>query len=228
MTKHTDELIALVLGEAKPSPELKRWLATPAGQREFKAYQRAVGALNQLHGEIKMTESQPTVYYAALSTPIGKVFIGATPDGLVCLSFARTEHDFVEELSAQVPGRLAKSTEKMAAIAGQLNDYFAGRRRVFDLPLDWRLTTPFQREVLRATLQIPAGQTLTYRDIAQRIGKPKAARAVGQALGRNPIPIVIPCHRVLGSDGSLHGYSGGRGIATKAQLLQLEGAAWAA
>jgi methylated-DNA-[protein]-cysteine S-methyltransferase len=223
--KHEEALMAMVLDGAAPSPELKSWLATAAGKRELAAYQKALGALNRLYGEARPPEL-PTVYYSALATPIGKIFVAATDTGLVCVSFAHNEADFAEEMRGQLRARFVKSAEKVAGVAAQLRDYFAGKRRVFDLPLDLRLTTPFQRQVLLAALQIPCGQTLTYAGLAQRIGKPKAARAVGQALGRNPIPIVIPCHRVLASDGSLRGYSGGRGIETKAQLLQLEGA-WA-
>jgi methylated-DNA-[protein]-cysteine S-methyltransferase len=100
--------------------------------------------------------------------------------------------------------------------------YLQGRRRTFDLPVDLRHLTPFQQRVLHAAQAVPRGQVSTYGQIARRIGRPRAARAVGQALGSNPIPIVIPCHRVLASDGSLHGYSGRGGIKTKAWLLRLE------
>jgi methylated-DNA-[protein]-cysteine S-methyltransferase len=106
----------------------------------------------------------------------------------------------------------------------QVKEYLEGQRTKFDLPLDMSALSEFQRRVLTIALKIPRGQYLTYGDVAKAIGKPQASRAVGQALGHNPVPIVIPCHRVLGSDGSLHGYSGGGGLQTKAWLLQLEGA----
>jgi methylated-DNA-[protein]-cysteine S-methyltransferase len=106
----------------------------------------------------------------------------------------------------------------------QVREYLDGKRTKFDLPLDMTTMTDFQRQVLSAALKIPRGKWLTYGEVAKAIGRPQASRAVGQALGHNPVPIVIPCHRVLGSDGSLHGYSGGGGIQTKAWLLQLEGA----
>ena len=106
----------------------------------------------------------------------------------------------------------------------QLQEYFQGKRSSFKLDLYLNDLTQFQRRVLLATLDIPQGQITTYGEVAKRLGKAQWARAVGQALARNPIPILIPCHRVLAADGSLHGYSGGKGIETKARLLQLEGA----
>ncbi|MCB1687205.1 MAG: methylated-DNA--[protein]-cysteine S-methyltransferase [Halioglobus sp.] len=108
----------------------------------------------------------------------------------------------------------------LTACAGQLADYFAQRRRHFDLPLRAQ-GTPFQHAVWRALAEIPYGELRSYRDIAQTIGNPAAVRAVGAANGRNPIPIVVPCHRVIGSNGSLTGFAGG--LATKTYLLQLEG-----
>lgn len=224
MKKYDDELIPVILGEAEPSPELNRWLDTLEGRRELAAYHKTLEALNELYGNIQLSGPQPVVYYAALITPIGRLFAAATETGLVRLSFTRSEHAFVSALQEQLRARVVKSSEKLSHFAGQIQDYLLGKRQVFDLPLDLRLATPFQRQVLLAALKIPRGQTTTYSDIARRIGKPQAARAVGQALGHNPIPIIIPCHRVLASDGSLRGYSGGHGIETKAHLLQLEGA----
>lgn len=104
---------------------------------------------------------------------------------------------------------------------GQLLEYFAGKRKVFDLPLELR-GTEFQKSVWLIIDQIKFGETLTYADIAARIGKPKAARAVGGAVGANPVPLVVPCHRVLGASGKITGYSGGEGLPTKRKLLGLE------
>lgn len=107
-------------------------------------------------------------------------------------------------------------------IARELIEYAEGKRREFTLPLDWSAMTPFQRKVLRAIAKIPFGETRSYGWVARKIGKPRAARAVGRALATNPLPIVLPCHRVLGSDGGLHGYGGG--LPLKKKLLELEGA----
>jgi methylated-DNA-[protein]-cysteine S-methyltransferase len=106
-----------------------------------------------------------------------------------------------------------------------VGQYLAGRRQAFDLPVDLSAVTSFQREVLLAACQIPRGQVRTYAEVARQIGRPKAARAVGQALASNPVPIVVPCHRVLAADGSLRGYTGGGGLRTKRRLLTLEGVA---
>jgi methylated-DNA-[protein]-cysteine S-methyltransferase len=116
------------------------------------------------------------------------------------------------------------SPDKVAVVIQQLKEYFQGKRSAFSLKLNIKDLSQFQQKVLRATLDVPHGQITTYGEIARRLGKVRLARAVGQALARNPIPILIPCHRVVGADGSLHGYSGGQGLETKGQLLKLEGA----
>lgn len=221
MNKYEDQLIAVLLGDAAAAPEVERWLQTEAGRRELTAYQQTLDALERVYGETPAP--RPVVHYAALETPIGPVFAAATEAGLVRVSFLRSEASFVAELRRQLKAQAVKSPEKLAGIMAQLRDYLKGKRRAFDVPVDLRLATPFQRRVLQAALGIPRGQTATYADIARRIGQPGAARAVGQALGRNPVPIVVPCHRVLASDGSLRGYSGGGGVRTKARLLALEG-----
>ncbi|MFQ5665717.1 MAG: methylated-DNA--[protein]-cysteine S-methyltransferase [Candidatus Binatia bacterium] len=126
------------------------------------------------------------------------------------------------ELRQRLQMDVVRSPAKMAAIVQQLTAYFSGHRRTLDLPLDLRRATVFQRRVLLAARQVPAGQVVSYGEIAKRIGQPRASRAVGQALGRNPIPIVIPCHRVVAGDGTLGGYTGGLHI--KKKLLGIEAA----
>ena len=125
------------------------------------------------------------------------------------------------EFLARQSGVLFRDDSLTQGVKQQLREYLEGERRHFDLPIDWRHMSDFQATVLRGALQIPAGEVLSYGELAQKIGNPKAARAVGRALGTNPMPIIIPCHRVLASDGSLTGYIGG--TAVKAHLLQLEG-----
>jgi len=146
--------------------------------------------------------------------------LAATESGLNRVGFNQPEASFFAQLDRMA--RTERDPRAIAEIAGQLAEYFAGRRTVFDLALDWGGVGAFQRRALEAALSIPFGQTFTYQQVAQAIGKPKSSRAVGQAMARNPIPVVVPCHRVLGSDGSLHGYAGG--LERKAILLKLEGA----
>jgi methylated-DNA-[protein]-cysteine S-methyltransferase len=165
------------------------------------------------------------VYYDVVHTSeVGALFVAVSERGLLALDFGLREEDFISRVQKRSSAVLMRSREHTAEALRQVREYLTGRRASFDLPLDMTTLSDFQRTVLKAALKIPRGQYRTYREVATAIGKPKAARAVGQALGHNPVPIVIPCHRVLGSDGSLHGYSGGGGLKTKAWLLQLEGA----
>lgn len=157
-------------------------------------------------------------------TRVGELYVALSEHGLIALDFGPGERNFVERVQHRTKATLVLSREKCAEALRQVRDYLDGKRTAFNLPLDMSLMTDFQRQVLMAALEIPRGQWLTYGEVAKAIGRPQAARAVGQALGHNPMPIVIPCHRVLGADGSLHGYSGGGGLQTKAWLLQLEGA----
>lgn len=168
--------------------------------------------------------SGPVVYYGSTPrTSIGTVFVAVSERGLVALDFGVDERTFVKRVRSRSRASVIRSQVKAEDTLRQVTEYLAAERAGFDLPLDLGGTSEFQRKVLLAAAQIPRGQYRTYHQVAQAIGKPKAARAVGQALGHNPVPLVIPCHRVLGSDGSLHGYSGGGGLKTKAWLLRLEG-----
>jgi methylated-DNA-[protein]-cysteine S-methyltransferase len=164
------------------------------------------------------------VYYDMLpQTTVGPLFAAVSERGLIAVDFGLSEQAFVDRVGRKTKTRVVREPGKVKFALKQLLEYLAGRRTTFDLPIDFSIMTDFQRKVLQAALKIPRGQVLTYGEVARKIGRPKSARAVGQALGHNPMPIVIPCHRVLGSDGSLHGYSGGGGLKTKAWLLRLEG-----
>ncbi len=166
------------------------------------------------------------VYYGyAPRTRVGPLFVAVNERGVVALEFGLSEQEFVARIAQRTKATPIRSDDRAAEALKQVREYLDGQRTAFDLPLDMSRMSEFQRRVLNTALKIPRGQYLTYGDVAKAIGKPQASRAVGQALGHNPVPIVIPCHRVLGSDGSLHGYSGGGGIRTKAWLLRLEGAA---
>ncbi len=165
------------------------------------------------------------VYYGyAPRTRVGPLFVAVNDRGLVALDFGLSEQAFVARVVQRTKATVIRSDDQAAEALKQVQDYLDGKRTTFDLPLDMSRMSEFQRRVLSIALKIPRGKYLTYGEVAKAIGKPQASRAVGQALGHNPVPIVIPCHRVLGSDGSLHGYSGGGGIKTKAWLLRLEGA----
>ena len=128
----------------------------------------------------------------------------------------------LESLAERISPRLLEAPARLDPVRRELDEYFAGRRREFDLPLDWRLTGGFTRKVLRETARIPFGETRSYMQMAASAGSPRAHRAAGSALGANPIPIVVPCHRVLRSGGGLGGYGGG--LEVKRELLRLEGA----
>jgi methylated-DNA-[protein]-cysteine S-methyltransferase len=170
-------------------------------------------------------EQQNVIYYDVLpNTLVGDLYAAVSDRGLVAVDFGFSEHSFVDRVQRHNKARLVKSSVEVKTFLKQLNEYLGGKRIAFDLPIDYSVLTEFQKKVLTTALKIPRGHVLTYGDVARKIGRPRAARAVGQALGSNPMPIVIPCHRVLGSDGSLHGYSGGGGIKTKEWLLKLEGA----
>jgi methylated-DNA-[protein]-cysteine S-methyltransferase len=156
-------------------------------------------------------------------SPLGRLLLGATTRGLVRIGLPVEDEDAVlEELAARISPRvLCCSRESLTRARRQLDEYFGGRRRRFEIELDWRLTRGFRREVLRATARIPYGRTASYREVATRAGSPAASRAAGSALATNPLPILVPCHRVLPSGGGIGDYRGGADA--KARLLALEG-----
>ncbi len=156
-------------------------------------------------------------------TPVGDLRLAASDLGLVAVEWADSRFQFDAYLQ-RLKWPIQPNAKKIAPYARELREYLNGRRSAFTIPIDWSLFRPFQREALQAVFRIPYGETCTYHDIAIEIGRPNASRAVGRANATNPMPIVIPCHRVIGRDGKLHGYGGGEGLKTKEWLLRLEGA----
>ena len=160
-------------------------------------------------------------YVGADAPIVGRLWLAMTEEGLCEITFDGDELAFVERLDRLWGVRPQFDQAVLRESVRQVQQYLQGQRDGFDLPLDMRLLRPFQRQVLEATLMIPRGQVTTYHALAVQVGRPRSSRAVGRAQARNPIPLVIPCHRVIGSDGGLHGYGGG--LEMKAALLQLEG-----
>ena len=160
------------------------------------------------------------VYYADIESPIGSIWAAATEDGLVQVDFPRPEPEFVESLRRKVDAEVIQDPEKFHKLGEMMEAYFNGERVVFDLPLDLR-GTEFQKAVWRAIYRIPYGRLSSYGRLAAAVGRPRAARAVGNAVGANPLALVIPCHRVIRSDGSLGGFGGGLNL--KRYLLSIEG-----
>jgi methylated-DNA-[protein]-cysteine S-methyltransferase len=163
------------------------------------------------------------VAYRTLDTPLGTLLVAATPTGLVRVAYAIEGHDDVlATLAARVSPRVLRAPARLDSVARELDDYFAGRRRGFDLPVDLQLAHGFRRDVLQTLPNIAYGTTASYAAVAASAGNPGAVRAAASACATNPLPIVIPCHRVVRSDGSLGGYLGGE--AAKQTLLSLEAA----
>jgi methylated-DNA-[protein]-cysteine S-methyltransferase len=163
------------------------------------------------------------IAYGWVDTPIGKMLAAATEDGLLRLGFQEERVDLtLEDLARKVSPRILQDDRRLEKVRRQLGEYFEGRRKVFDMPIDRQLIHGFHRQVLGVTERIPYGQVSTYGEVAGRAGNPRASRAVGNAMGSNPIPIVIPCHRVVRTGHALGGYGGGLYI--KQLLLDLEGA----
>ncbi|MCW3069284.1 MAG: methylated-DNA--[protein]-cysteine S-methyltransferase [Solirubrobacterales bacterium] len=168
-------------------------------------------------------EGLADVSYTVADSPFGALLVAATRRGLVRLAFPEEEPDTVlERLARRVSPRIVEAQAPLDPVRRELEEYFAGRRREFGVALDWALIGPFGRRVLTVTSEIPYGGVLSYAEVAAEAGSPRGSRAAGNALGSNPIPIVIPCHRVLRSGGHLGGYGGG--LHRKRWLLELEGA----
>ena len=168
-----------------------------------------------------MASTPRSVTYRYVDSPVGELLVAATERGVVYLAFACEESAEVLALLNNKIGPATMGTSPVLTLAAaQLDEYFAGARRTFSVPIDESLTSGFRQRVQRLLTDIPYGATTTYAQLADAAANPKAVRAVGSACARNPVPIIVPCHRVLRSDGSLGGYRGG--VEAKEKLLRLE------
>lgn len=159
--------------------------------------------------------------YRTVDSPVGRLLLAATPTGIVSVAFESEGFDEVlGTLAEKVSPRILYAPARLDRLAEELDEYFSGRRRGFDVALDWSLTSGFRRTVQQLLPSIGFGATATYKELAVSLGNPGAVRAVGTACATNPLPVVVPCHRVLRSDGSLGGYRGG--LSAKSYLLDLE------
>jgi methylated-DNA-[protein]-cysteine S-methyltransferase len=194
-----------------------------AGAEATRAMQHAAAQAARAVSVRAAAEGLADVSYASADSPFGELLIAATKRGLVRLAFPEEDLDsMLERLAHRISPRIVEAPASLDAVRRELDEYFSGGRRGFELALDWTLVGPFGRRVLRVTSEIPYGGVLSYAEVAADAGSPRGSRAAGNALGANPIPIVIPCHRVLRSGGALGGYGGG--LDRKRWLLELEGA----
>jgi methylated-DNA-[protein]-cysteine S-methyltransferase len=161
------------------------------------------------------------VAYTTLDSPVGTLLLALTPRGLVRVAYVDSgEEQVLAELAARVSPRVIRAPRRLDEPSRELDQYFAGKRREFELPLDWQLSRGFGRKILSAAARVPYGSVSTYKKLATEAGSPRAARAAGNALGANPLPILVPCHRILHSGGGLGGYTGG--LERKRRLLAIE------
>lgn len=188
----------------------------------------SAGHLAALHARLAATaaiEGVLDVAYRTLDTPVGTLLLATTERGLVRVAYPGEHHDTVlQALADRISPRILHAPARLDPVATELEEYFAGRRHVFELPLDWRLSAGFRATVLHhLATDLNYGQTASYGVVAQLVGRPRAARAVGTACATNPLPVVVPCHRVIRADGSIGPYLGGPDA--KHTLLTLETAA---
>jgi methylated-DNA-[protein]-cysteine S-methyltransferase len=162
------------------------------------------------------------VAYATLDSPLGRLLLASTPNGLVRLAYVDFEDEdcVLADIAGRISPRVLAAPRRLDESRRELDEYFAGSRRRFEVPVDWQLIKGFARRVLEATAGIPYGSVSSYREVAAMAGSPRGFRAAGNALGSNPIPIVVPCHRVTASGGGLGGYTGG--VDRKRVLLAIE------
>ena len=185
------------------------------------------GTLSRLRARLGLeaeAEGLLDVAYTTIDSPVGTLLLAATPQGLVRVAYDVEDHDRVlETLAQQISPRLLRAPKRLDVAAHELDEYFGKKRQAFDLPLDLSLSRGFRQLVQRHLPEIGYGQTRTYGQVAELVGNPKAVRAVGTACATNPLPVVVPCHRVLKADGTPGGYVGGS--AAKLALLRLEASA---
>ena len=185
------------------------------------------GAMADLRARLAARADELTlldVAYRTIDSPVGPLLLAATETGLVRVAFESEGFDTVlDSLATRVSPRVLQAPRRLDTAAAELDEYFAGTRRAFDLPLDLTLSSGFRQVVQRYLPHIGYGHTQTYTEVAETVGNPRAVRAVGTACATNPLPVVVPCHRVLRTDGSMGGYLGG--LDAKRTLLELEGAA---
>ena len=183
--------------------------------------------LDDLHSRLESSALQQDIVdvgYRVVDTEIGRLLLAATTAGLVRVAFEREGFDAVlDDLARRVSSRILCASTMLDDAATQLGEYFGGTRHEFSLPLDYRLSSGFRQQVQRSLPTIGYGHTVTYAQLAHQVGNPKAVRAVGTACATNPLPVVVPCHRVLRTDGTLGGYLGG--VEVKSALLEMERAA---
>jgi methylated-DNA-[protein]-cysteine S-methyltransferase len=188
------------------------------------AMQTDAETLTRLHARLESDAARDDlldITYRTIDTPLGTLLLASTERGLVRIAYAIENHDRVlDTLAAKVSPRILRSPRRLDDTARELDEYFAGARTSFDLPLDFTLSHGFRRNVLNHLPQIEFGHTESYAQVAQAAGSPRAVRAVGTACATNPLPLVVPCHRVVRSDGSYGQYAGG--AEAKRMLLQME------
>ena len=198
-------------------------LARELGQ----AFPDTPGDLPALHARLAAAAQRDgtlDIAYTTIDTPVGPLLLAATGRGLIRVAYAAQDHDAVlQALADQVSPRIVRAPARLDQAARELGEYFAGTRRAFGVPLDWSLSAGFRRTVLAHLPEIGYGATASYADVAALAGSPRAVRAVGTACATNPLPVVVPCHRVVRADGAAGGYLGGP--EAKRALLTLESAA---
>ena len=198
-------------------------------QRELtKALQDAGSEIDLTGATRKLAERAESegvldVAYATMESPFGELVVAGTERGIVRLALPQSDHDaLLEDLATRISPRVLEAPARLDPVRRELEQYFQGRLMKFSVPVDWRLSAGFRSKVLHAIARIPYGHTLSYGEVAAKAGNPRAFRAAGTACGSNPVPLIVPCHRVVQSSGAVGNYGGGPEM--KEALLKLEGA----